>query len=226
MNPGYPFNCWTRAVGLLVVAVSLGGCQNAGVTGTSDTGGASGPPHSSPQQTKLPDWTSDPKLTAQLTQSVDSTKLVPRFTIKIPNDFQIQRDERTGSKLFLFRGPQHKDGTLPAFSISTIPTTLGKKIPVTVEEGFKLSMNAVRRGGRQEQWTNTLTQRGCINGQEFLRSYWSGMEASHHKLTHGVVYATVADGYFITLQGQDFEGFSPVTLPVMEAATMTFKLQK
>ena len=74
---------------------------------------------------------------------------------------------------------------------------------------------------RRKDWTQTVAEKGSINGLISLRARWSGRSAPGDVPMRGFVYVTKADGTVFQLSSQDLDSHEE-GLTLAEASILTF----
>jgi len=73
-----------------------------------------------------------------------------------------------------------------------------------------------------ENWEQTNTETGTVNGFRMARVYWSGTSKKSGYETHGFVYVFTDGKIYYALNGQDHEPYNDQTLPLIETAALSF----
>ena len=76
---------------------------------------------------------------------------------------------------------------------------------------------------RRTNWSQTATERGKVNGLDFLRVRWSGAEKTKGSNMHGFIYVAQDGLNFIQIGSQDIEPHHEQSLKLAEAAVLTIK---
>ena len=161
-------------------------------------------------------WEPDPTFLDKLTPA----RQVGNFDIRIPKEYEfMEGPAQTGIKLHVWTGKSRPDESLPQLTITLVTPPPGET--ATLEEFLTSIAGGVQR--RRTNWSQTATERGKVNGLEFLRVRWSGREKIKGANMHGFIYVAQDGSNFIQLSSQDIEPHHEQSLQLAEAATLTIK---
>ena len=63
-----------------------------------------------------------------------------------------------------------------------------------------------------------------MNGREFVRARWSGVESASQQKMHGFSYVTVDHRTIVQISSQDVEPHHQAALKLAEASALTFRM--
>lgn len=166
---------------------------------------------------KLPVWKSD---------SAQVGNLGAEFTIQDhgvspPRGYAMQTKEHATRRIVAWTGKQRSDGTRPGFSIIIVTPHSGPSTDLTMDDALKMFMDETKSD--MINWKQSAAEHGRINGSEFVRAYWSGTDKASGAPLRGFYYGSVDAKSYYTLDGQDVGTYAGKTLPLLEAAALTFR---
>ena len=170
-------------------------------------------------------WKPDPKLSDSLTDATQVSSYALRLPegyseVPQPPEMAVQRQNGFDSHVYGMR--RRSDGTAAtlAFVIVTPPPGMAGT----------LTLNDALEGGleqKKHQWqdfTESSVQDGRVNGMAFKRVYFKGTVsgAAGTRMAHGFAYATIDGSHILNFQAEDVEPYNDDTLPIAQAAVLTF----
>ncbi len=171
----------------------------------------------------LPVWQPDPKQLALL----NSPAICGGYTWQPPISFApvglpAGAQPPAGVLFYGFAGPYNSDGTRPSLIVTLLP------IPATERERSLDSIFREMLGSKVGRWTavtQTQPKVGKIGTIIFERAYFKGdvTGPSGPIPEQGFVYAALDRGTAIGISAQDVRPYSSRSLPLAEAAVLTFK---
>lgn len=118
---------------------------------------------------------------------------------------------------------EHPNGSALVFSVH-----IGRAKPgYALEPDVVASLQALtdHNGADYQNYVHSSLETGAVNGVSFARVYWKGMSPPDSPQQHGLFYLTGTKSVNITVHGTDSEPYSAETLPICEAAALTFHLR-
>jgi hypothetical protein len=103
--------------------------------------------------------------------------------------------------------------------IATPPPQEAKLL--TPEADLQSMLNSFKKD--LQDWSQTDTERGEINGMAFVRARWSGTRIMTGHKVHGFCYVTVQNQEFIKILSQDVEPGHEARLKLAEASALSFR---
>ena len=158
---------------------------------------------------------------AALLDELGEESAVEGYSLRPPKGYSLSQPAGgpPDAKMVGWAGKLQSDGTSPLVLVM-----LGKPSPpdrLRLDEHLKASLEDVKR--LYQHWSQSKPERGMLGGVTFLRSRWSGTNASKGWKTHGVMYAGIDGETYIQITTQDAEPHHEKSLEVGEAAILTFK---
>jgi hypothetical protein len=163
-------------------------------------------------------WTPDKLLSDKL----DTTADIDDFQLRVPSNYRpVTKEIMPGSMMTAWVGTARADRTQP-YVLVTIQTVLdGDMSKVSAEGALNRFLEPAEKTSKN--WTKTATEKGVINGLNFVRARWRGQDPATGKIRHGFSYVTVKDRKIIQISSQDLESYQKDGLGLAETAALTFK---
>jgi hypothetical protein len=162
-------------------------------------------------------WKTDPQLLKQLGPEIK----IEGYTIRPPRGYEAISQQIGVRKATAWKGPVREDGTAPGFYVVYLTMPPGEKKMPTLEEA--LNVYLADRKSTLLNWKVAKSERGKVNGLDFLRTTWSGTNETRDFAMHGFAYVYIGSKSFYVLGGQDIEPYSDKTLKLSEAAALSFR---
>jgi hypothetical protein len=167
------------------------------------------------------EWTPDRALVQRLADAAD----VEGYTIQPPKGFRMQRMQRANApanpKMFAWVGDTRKDGARPSVTLMIAVPPPGESVNLPLEQVAEKLLGGVKRG--RANWRQDTPERGVVNGMNFVRIRWSGMEPGRTRKMEGFIYVALDGTSVIQLGSQDVVPHGKQTLPLAEASVLTFR---
>jgi hypothetical protein len=170
-----------------------------------------------PKEAPILVWKADPQLLKQLGPEIK----IEGYAVRPPRGYEAISQQIGVRKATAWKGPVREDGTAPGFYVVYLTMPLGEKKMPTLEEA--LAVYLADRKSSLFNWKATKTERGKVNGLNFIRMRWSGTNETRDFAMHGFAYVYVDSKAFYVLGGQDIEPYSDKTLKLSEAAALSFR---
>ncbi len=125
-----------------------------------------------------------------------------------------------GATIIAWAGERRSDGSAPMLQVSLIPVPQGQAVPSN-----QLALSAMLSGVarlRSSFLTNS-PEAAQINGVEFLRQSWSGVNSGNGQKMDGVMYVTTHNNRIVALHTQDSEQRDASSRATCEASFTTFR---
>jgi hypothetical protein len=189
-------------LGLVVVVI---GCKQK-ATPTSEA------------ETPLPDWKPDSALLDKLAEETE----LEGYLVRPPKGYAKTTPPGgpPGAKFTAWSGVARPDGTSPMFMIMVGSPPPKERLP-SLNGFLTLMIDPVKQ--RHQNWSQTASERGTLNGLTFLRTRWSGTEPGKGWKMHGIMYVAIDGRNFIQLASQDLEPHHEQALKLGETAVQTFR---
>ena len=159
--------------------------------------------------------------TKSILEKLSAPTSIGAYEIRSPKGYEAKtREGGNGFKMTLWFGPQRANGTRAGLTLVVMPEPPTDVKP-TLEELMRLALEDQK--GLRTEWKVSPSERGDINGIRFMRAYWSGASRQYKQSLRGFIYVAQVGKRFVQIGGQDVEPYQKETLPLVEAATMTFK---
>ena len=126
-----------------------------------------------------------------------------------------------GMQVLPWRGVEREDGSIPVFTVQLALRPADATGPgETASAGLRAAIQGM--SSRFSGLQSSAEEKGHVGETEFVRTRFSGTETNSGHKFHGFMYVGLDDraAYFIT--GMDVEPHHTQSLPIMEAAAMTF----
>jgi hypothetical protein len=170
-----------------------------------------------PKEPAVPVWKADPQLLKQLGPEIK----IEGYAVRPPRGYESITQNVGIRKATAWKGPVREDGTAPGFYVVYLTMPPGEKKMPTLEEA--LNVYLADRKSNLFNWKTTKTERGKVNGLDFVRMTWSGTNETRDFAMHGFAYVYVDSKSFYVLGGQDIEPYNDKTLKLSETAALTFR---
>jgi hypothetical protein len=170
------------------------------------------------QNTPLATWAPDRTLLSRLAPAVS----LSGFQLRPPDGYTLQKQVHGSGRIFTWIGPPRQDGTRPYLMVSVLTPPSGVRNRYTAEGALDMMLAGVQR--RRVDWKRSAAEHGRVNGLEFVRSRWSGVERTTQQKMHGFSYVTVKGSTIIQISSQDVEPHEQSALRLAEAAALTFRM--
>jgi hypothetical protein len=205
---------------LCVASMALAGCGSAPEPRSAGSTLA-------PGAENLPTWTVDANIAPQLSEKFESKRLPPALELQMPKKFSPNQREVPHHKMLLFFAPARKDRSGALFMINAMSTKDGGAAgkpetakSYTLKEAMDLVLKT-QQTARSHNWKVGPMESGLVNGQKFMRVYWSGDEPGMNKPMQGFIYGTVFNGDFVQFAAQDMSQYANEALPALDNAVRT-----
>lgn len=178
--------------------------------------------------TEVDTWKPDPKLLNNLTgeTQVSSYALrLPEGYSEVPQSPEMAARRQNGFDNHVYGMSRRSDGTAATlgFVIATPPSSMAGTL--TLDDALDGTLQQ-----KKHQWqdfTQSPVQDGYINGLAFKRVYFKGMVsgAAGTRMAHGFAYVAINGNSILSFQAEDVEPYNDETIPVAQAAVLTFHKQ-
>jgi hypothetical protein len=171
--------------------------------------------------TEKPAWSFDKSLSGQLVSAVT----IGKYQIQPPKNY-ISLHSLSGpnkSSADSWAGVTRTDGTRPYIMFIHVSMPSEQVNKYSLKEVSDKMLSAIER--HRKQWKQSPTEEGTINGMNFMRTYWQGLNTENGRLMHGFSYVAKDNTTLIQLSSQDFEPYQKNALSIAEASALTFKKQ-
>jgi hypothetical protein len=101
------------------------------------------------------------------------------------------------------------------------PAQLEQSKSLTLEKLAEKRIAAIQR--QRTDWKQEKTEKGVINGLTFARIRWEGTEPKNQWDMRGFVYVARDGDTILYLSSQDLKAPGAQTLPLADAAVLSFK---
>jgi len=168
----------------------------------------------------LPVWEPDAKLLEELGPATT----VQDYQVRAPKAYSLTPPDAKatgGIRAFYWTGRPREDKAAPYFLIALVSSPAGEATETTLARDLDELLEGFKR--RRSNWTQSVPERGRVNGMAFVRSYWSGTDPEKQGTLYGFMYATRDGANLIHLSSQDVEPHREHALKLAEAAALTFK---
>jgi hypothetical protein len=168
------------------------------------------------------EWKPDAKAVRQLGPSVK----LDSYTIRIPKGYELQETPPApfGAKFWAWAGPARADGTKAQLLMNLLPIAPAQREQakrLTLEQLAEKRIAAIR--GQRTDWKQEKTEKDVINGLTFARIRWEGTEPKNQWDMRGFVYVARDGDTILYLSSQDLKAPGAQTLPLADAAVLSFK---
>ena len=178
------------------------------------------PPTPNPPLASLPTWRPQAASLPQLGSEVQ----IEGHGVRPPRGyFFSQRQKQVGNASvtwYDWSSPNRRGGTAAVFRIRIAHASAGFSPNGNSVTFLNQASEAI--ADTHGNYTASGIQSGNLQGTAFSRFYWKGVWQQYNKESHGLVYLTTTPNAVITIYGTDAEPESQSTLPVFEAAALTF----
>jgi len=170
-----------------------------------------------PLAPQLSSWLPEPSMESLLA----APEITEGFSIRPPAGYStmVLPNAPTGLFAKVWKGGVRSDESLPIIQLNILSPPVTASIP-DVETGLRKSMDSIKRN--RNNWTESQVTRGTIQGTEFVRQSWAGIEKRFGAEMRGVMYVTMLDSKVIQLSTQDLEPHAEETIKLAESAIRTF----
>jgi hypothetical protein len=164
-------------------------------------------------------WTPKSELIAKLTKE----ETIDQYKIRIPENFSVHT--RTGDPRiisgYIWVGKKHADGVEPHLMLTIASPPKEELEKLTLPYSLATFLAPIEK--RRANWKQSTPEEGLIGGIKFIRTYWEGAEPKSGRSFHGFNYVAIDGERVINLSSQDSDPHYKETLPLTEAAVLTFK---
>jgi hypothetical protein len=179
------------------------------------TGAALAAPGDHPQPATA--WTPEKAHLGQLAPEVK----MPGFRIRPPKDYRLQQQTHGTGQGFSWVGATRGDGTRPYLMVLVLTPPPRETKLYSPEQALNTLLAGIQR--RRDDWKRSDAEQGTVNGREFVRARWSGIESTTQHTMRGFSYVTVDGGTIIQVSSQDVEPHDRAALKLAETAALTFR---
>jgi hypothetical protein len=162
-------------------------------------------------------WTPDMARLAQLAPEVK----MPGFRIRPPKGYRLQQQSHGAGHAFSWVGATRGDGTRPYLMVLVMTPPPGATKQYAPVEALNAFLASIQQ--RRDDWQRSDPEQGTVNGREFVRARWSGVETTTQQRMRGFSYVTVDNGAIIQVSSQDVEPHDQAGLKLAETAALTFR---
>lgn len=164
-----------------------------------------------------PVWKSGPAFVARLAPEV----AVAGYRLRLPKGYAMQTMPGPGGMTgYAWTGaPRPEDGTRAYLMLLPMRPPAGETTRYTPAQILTKMLAGIARSRRD--WRVSVIQEGTVNGQPFVRAYWTGTDAATGAAMRGFGYAAVDGDGFVYLSSQDVVPHDKLALPLAEAAALT-----
>ncbi len=169
---------------------------------------------------KLPVWSPRPAAAVHL----DSERTLSNWRIRPPKGYVFLQKADGANQVYILQGDMRANGSSPIIRVMTgqiLGTQKKTHTDIEVMESYIIQLHH-----HYGNWKATEPEFGLIQGRRFIRRRWTGSEAipggGGSAALHGALYLTVDGKQFHSVAIQDVDPGSTTTLPLMEAAALTF----
>lgn len=122
-------------------------------------------------------------------------------------------------KVTAWVGQERYDKTRPMvmFLVLTLPED---EMP-TLDEFMREMLDGVKR--RRSDWLESKPRKVNINGLDFIRVSWTGIDIVSKKRMHGIMYTAIDKKKLIQIHTQDRDPYHNSSLKLGEKAILTFR---
>ena len=203
----------SRRLNVLIIALYIA-CLHAGAV----TVWTIPPPN--PPLASVSIWKPSPGLVNQLAPETGwegyNFRQPPGFALTMRQN----RVLRSVADIYEWDGPIRPDETRAIFVVRIIHPQPGYYPNDNLTE--LLSQRSEAYSDTHRNYTASGIQFGNLNGLEFSRLHWQGFWPRTRKVDNGLIYLTTIPEAIITITASDAEPYQQTTLPLCEAAALTF----
>jgi hypothetical protein len=162
---------------------------------------------------------------AQLFDKLGPEQIIGKLRLRPPANYTFVDWSNHSPKSLIWAGPDKNGETFATLSIMAMPNSaVGQKRDL--EAAFGTTLAEIEK--RRSTWTCSDPETGRIGNLEFIRARWDGVCKTGRKELigkhlHGVVYVAWDAEEVIQIMLEDVEPFWEESLPVCEAAALTFR---
>jgi hypothetical protein len=168
----------------------------------------------------LPHWLPD----KELVKSLAPTVKIAGYILQPPKGYKMRMGSPPqGVAAMAWAGEKRDDGTRPTLIFSLIDMDARDLQQYTIEDLADKLLGGVKR--RRTEWQQGKTERGIVNGMTFARISWTGTESEQKHKMRGFIYVALDGDSIIQLTSQDVLPVANQSVPLAEAAVLTFKKQ-
>lgn len=161
------------------------------------------------------EWTPDPSMQAKLT----GEQQAGMFTIRAPKGWiRQEKDGSNGETGVAWVTEPRTDASHCYMMLTYEPALQGDTRPL--DELIQDYIPDAAKG--KSDFVVTPPQDGTISGTAFARVYWKGTGRDGRKM-HGFIYTSHFGDVIVEINSQDLDTYRTRTLPLAEAAAMTFR---
>ena len=167
-------------------------------------------------------WVPDPALLSRLGPEVQ----MDGFSIRPPQGctFTQTAAEDAQNTLVRYKWRQERqDGSSMVFSVHVGRAKPGSELEPDAEAALQGLVD--HNGADYQDYAHSNIETGEIGGVPFARAYWKGVSPPDSPQQHGLFYLTSSKQVNVTIHGTDSEPSDKRTLPLCEAAALTFRLR-
>jgi hypothetical protein len=104
--------------------------------------------------------------------------------------------------------------------VTTARLSADQRSNLSLEQALETFLSSIEK--RRKNWSRTPTEKGRINGTNFVRSRWSGVDLNSEKKMRGFSYVTINNGGLVQISSQDVEPHDKEALGIAEASALSF----
>ena len=149
-----------------------------------------------------------------------------KYTVRIPKGYEMQQatNPPAGMRVWGWTGAARRDGTKPSITMNllTVPAEQQEKIGnLSLDQLAERLIGGLKR--QRTNWKQEKTEKGVINGMNFVRIRWEGTEPTKNWDMRGFVYIARDEDTIVQIASQDLTPETEKALPLTEASVLTFK---
>jgi hypothetical protein len=170
-------------------------------------------------------WKPDPALIGSLAKEIQvggySFRLPEGYSEVEPSPDVIALRQR-GFNSHVYGGRRRSDGTAATFGLTVATPPPGMTGTLSLDDA--LDGTLAQKKHQWQNFTESATQDGQIDGLTFKRVYFKGLVsgAAGTRMAHGLAYVTTDGKNIISFQAEDAEPYNDETIPIAQAAVLTF----
>lgn len=165
----------------------------------------------------LPVW----KANAALLSKLGAEFTIDGYAIRPPRGYKMVSQKSGVMQANLWKGDVRDNGTAPGLVLLVSTPPPGEKKLPTIEQALDMYLADIERN--RKEWQRTKAERGTVNGLTFVRARWSGTDLQRGFPVNGFGYVFTDGKAYYTIGGQDIRPNGVTTLPLLEAAALTFR---
>ena len=160
-------------------------------------------------------WQADQSFDSQLGGDVS----LGNVSLRPPKEYLLTKlPGPDGTLILTWRGPVRDDLTFAHLLTTIVAQSKEDKKSYESKEALRILLSGIE--ANRNEWSASKAEEGKINGLNFIRSYWTGVDKTSGMKMKGFVYVIVDNKIIINLSSQDT--LSNVSaLKLAEAAVLT-----